>query len=177
MTDTDTGFSRPLQVGEIPSGGRKMKITASVQECAALAKLLHLPAVAALEAQLTVVPFGKEGVAVSGKINARLTQTCVATSEDFESDVEAPVSIRYSADGVDPNAEVDLEEMLANLDADDPPDLLVDDRIDLGAVIAEFLALALDPYPRKPGTQFASAADTSPSSAFAALSALKKDKS
>src|SRR3546814_5101780 len=36
-------------------------------------------------------------------------------------------------------------------DAADPPDLLEDDRIDAGEVVAEELALALDPYPRKAG--------------------------
>ena len=176
MNDPQTVFTRPLRVAEISSGGRSVKITANAQECAAVASLLHLPAVATLEAQLEVTPFGKEGAAVSGTIRARVTQTCVATSEDFDTDVEAPVSIRYSTDGIDPNAEVDLEEMLASLDAEDPPDLLVDGRIDLGAIITEFLALTLDPYPRKPGTEFAGLADEAGSSAFAALSALKKTK-
>lgn len=176
MSDPQPVFSRPLRVAEIPSGGRSVRITANVQECAAVAALLHLPAVASLEAQLEMSPFGKDGAAVSGTIRARVTQTCVATSEDFETDIEAPVSIRYSTDGIDPNAEVDLEEMLASLDAEDPPDLLVDGRIDLGAIITEFLALALDPYPRKPGTEFAAPAEETGSSAFAALSALKKTK-
>jgi hypothetical protein len=174
MTDTQTVFSRPLKVAEVPSGGRHMKIKANAEECAAVAKLLHLPAIATLEAQLVVVPFGKEGVAVSGKIDAHLSQTCVATSEDFDTAVETPVSVRYSTDGVDPHAEVDLAEMLANLDAEDPPDLLVDGRIDLGAIVTEFLALALDPYPRKPGTEFSGATEEPAFSAFAALSALKK---
>jgi hypothetical protein len=37
----------------------------------------------------------------------------------------------------------------------EPPDLIVDGQIDFGAVVVEFLALALDPYPRKPGAAFA----------------------
>ena len=36
----------------------------------------------------------------------------------------------------------------------EPPDEIVNGKIDLGAVAAEFLALGLDPYPRKPGVDF-----------------------
>ena len=31
---------------------------------------------------------------------------------------------------------------------------MIDGKIDLGALAAEFFALGLDPYPRKPGAEF-----------------------
>ncbi len=34
---------------------------------------------------------------------------------------------------------------------EDEPDPVIDGKIDLGALAAEFFALGLDPYPRKPG--------------------------
>lgn len=37
---------------------------------------------------------------------------------------------------------------------EDPPEPIVDGRLDLGALAAEFMALGLDPYPRKPGVSF-----------------------
>jgi hypothetical protein len=40
-------------------------------------------------------------------------------------------------------------------EGEDLPDPIVAGRIDLGALVAEFLALGLDPYPRKPGVEFA----------------------
>ena len=48
---------------------------------------------------------------------------------------------------------------------EDEPDPLIDGKIDLGALAAEFFALGLDPYPRKPGVSFEApedAADDSP---------------
>jgi hypothetical protein len=36
----------------------------------------------------------------------------------------------------------------------DPPDSIIHGQIDLGALAAEFLALNLDLYPRKPGVTF-----------------------
>ena len=50
-------------------------------------------------------------------------------------------------------------------------DPIVDGKIDLGALAAEFFALGLDPYPRKPGVSFESPeepeATVSPFSALA----------
>ena len=42
---------------------------------------------------------------------------------------------------------------------EDEPDPIVDGQIDLGALAAEFSFSALDPYPRKPGVDFAPAAE------------------
>ena len=61
-----------------------------------------------------------------------------------------------------------------DLEAEDPPDPLVGDHIDLGAVAREFVALGLDPYPRKPGVVFAYEEDApGEESPFARLAALK----
>ena len=61
------------------------------------------------------------------------------------------------------------------LDGADAPDPIVDGKIDLGALAAEFLALGLDPYPRKPGAEFAPpAADEPPDSPFDALAKIAK---
>jgi uncharacterized metal-binding protein YceD (DUF177 family) len=172
MINDEPIFSRPVHVREIPGSGRHFNITTTEAERRAVARQLGLPGIAELTAKLVVAPFGKEGLAVEGSVHARLTQTCVVSAEDFESTVEAPVEIRFSPDGQDPNADFDLAE-LNDPDAEDPPDLLTGGEIDLAAVIAEFLALALDPYPRKPGIAFESPDDEEDASPFAALNALK----
>jgi hypothetical protein len=58
---------------------------------------------------------------------------------------------------------------------EDMPEPLVGGMVDLGALATEFLMLAIDPYPRKPGIEF-EAPSTGDASAqpFAALAALKK---
>jgi hypothetical protein len=172
MSNDKPSFSRPVRVGEIPAMGRNFPITTTEQERAELARQLGLPAIAELTAKLLVVPFRKAGLAVDGSLHARVTQTCVVTLEDFESTVDAPVSIRFSTDGVDPNAEFDLAE-LTDPEAEDPPDLLVGGQIDLGAVMIEFLALELDPYPRKPGVAFERDGEETSLSPFDVLNALK----
>jgi uncharacterized metal-binding protein YceD (DUF177 family) len=173
MTRPDAPWSRPVQTAEVPPSGRRFDIEADEAERAGLAAQLGLPAIARLSASLTVTPSGRDGLAVDGTVSARLTQVCVASSDEFDSDVVAPVEIRFSPDGRDPDAEIDLEDLI-DPDAEDPPDRLADGRIDLGVIAGEFLALALDPYPRKPGATFDEPADEPDPSPFAALAALKK---
>ena len=48
--------------------------------------------------------------------------------------------------------------------------------IDLGSLAAEFLALGLDPSPRKPGVAFEAPADAGEETPFAALQTLKGDE-
>ena len=63
------------------------------------------------------------------------------------------------------------------MDGEDPPDPIVDGRIDLGALAVEFLALALDPYPRKPGAEFTPPPEEAPpDSPFDALPEMAKKK-
>jgi hypothetical protein len=161
-------FTRPLAVSDIFSGGRTIRITTDERERAEVARILSVPGVASLEAKLDVTPFGKDGLSVAGEIHAHLTQTCSVTFDGFDSDVVAPVDIRFSPDGRDPNAGFDPAE-LADPEAQDPPDRLVGGRIDLADVVIEFLALALDPYPRKPGAVFSEGPGEKPDSPFAAL--------
>ena len=58
---------------------------------------------------------------------------------------------------------------------EEPPEPLQDGKVDLGALANEFLLLGIDPYPRKPGAEFAPpAAAEAGEHPFAGLEALKK---
>jgi hypothetical protein len=173
MSEQTPPLSRPLTLGEVPAKGRDIALSTSEDERRGVAALLRIPGVSELTSVLHVERFGPDGLSVTGEIHAHISQICVVTSETFDSDIVAPVDIRFSPDGVDPNSDIALAD-LADPDAEDPPDRMVGGRIDLGTVVTEFLALALDPYPRKPGVEFSGeAADPDVASPFAALSRLK----
>jgi hypothetical protein len=93
--------------------------------------------------------------------------------EDFESVVEEPVEAVFGPEEAGGKTPVTV-----SLDPEqEPPDAIVDGKIDLGALALEFLTLALDPYPRKPDVAFVGgqdAKDAAEVSPFAALAALKK---
>ena len=104
-------------------------------------------------------------------LRATVTQACVVTLEEFDNQVEEPISLRFA-----PTEEIaDDPDGLVDIEGDDPPDPLVNGAVDLADIVGEFLALAVDPYPRKPGAVFQLPAEppAGADSPFAALEKLK----
>lgn len=175
MTDAtpDTSpLSKPVLVASLPDEGLTLKIAPDAGVRAALAEDFGIPGIPALTAQVTLVPGRKGAVHVTGHVDAVVTQTCVVTLEDFDAPVSEDIDLTFAPEDqlpeVRPGAEIDVTEL-------DIPDPLVDGTIDVGAVVAEFLALGLDPYPRKPGAAFEGPDEPGPeqTSPFAALSRLR----
>jgi len=156
-------FSRPVRVEALPRDGLAQTVEANPAERAALAALNRLPDIAKLTATFVLSRAGRGGVRVAGTVHAELTQTCVVSLEPFEATLDEPVDVRFAPQAEEGAARrgapgAGAETIL--IDAEDAPDPIVDGRIDLGALAAEFLALGLDPYPRKPGAAFAPPAGT-----------------
>jgi uncharacterized metal-binding protein YceD (DUF177 family) len=146
----EVGFSRPLRVETLPRDGLTQSVAATASERAALAESNDLVEIAALTADFVVTRSGR-GVRVEGTVHAEVTRTCVVSLEPFPVVIDEDVDVRFApASERRPREEAET----VALDVEDPPDPIVDGKIDLGALAAEFMALALDPYPRKPGAQF-----------------------
>jgi len=144
------GEARPFVQWVAPprEGGRSfdVSVTANDEECRGLARWLELPAVRSLSGRLTVRRLRGGMVRVSGRFDALVVQTCVVTLEPFEQRVEGTLSRDYS----EGDARRSAAEILVDLEEDDPPDPVEAQGIDVGHLLAEELALALDPYPRGP---------------------------
>lgn len=175
-------FSRLVEVRSMPAPGLEMNVEASAAERAAVALFLGEPAVARLEGVYRLKPGSAGRVAVSGVVRATLTRNCVLTMEPFETTLEEPVEVVFAPEPERSAAHRSLtagrggreEEVdLAALSSVDPPEPIVDGKIDLGALTTEFVTLGLDPYPRKPGAVFsAGAAEGEEENPFAALGGL-----
>jgi Large ribosomal RNA subunit accumulation protein YceD len=190
--ELDPAFSRTLHVEDVPPEGLDLMISATDAERSAIAIQDGLENLTKLEASLRVAPWRGNGLAVTGELHARITQICVVTLEPFDSELVEPIDVRFapitaaetpeSSPGRTKEAPARRRRaatrpppsQVIEFDGDDPPDPLIDDRVDLGALVAEFLALGLDPYPRKPGVEFdATPGSESAESPFAKLQALK----
>jgi Large ribosomal RNA subunit accumulation protein YceD len=169
---TEAGpLTRVVRVDALPREGESVTIEASPAEREALASLLGLPAIAALTATLRLEPAGSGGARVTGAVHGELTQTCVVSLEPFEAIVDEDVDVRFAPEE-EGSARGAARETLVSLADEDGPDPVIDGKIDLGALTAEFFALGLDPYPRKPGVEFvAPPEEPPPDSPFAALAA------
>ncbi len=166
MTIRPPEFSRPLKVDRVPREGSLEKIEAEAPELEALARRLNLPALHGLRAELMATPWRGGGLKLEGFLRADLVQESVVSLEAFRHEVEFPVTRYFLGDGggaEDEEAEIDP---------------IVNGHVDLGEVVAETLALDLDPYPRRPGESFEAPEETAAEepvkvSPFAALKGLK----
>jgi hypothetical protein len=95
---------------------------------------------------------------------------CVVTLDPFDNQISEVIAVRFA-----PAAAGDRHTRAIEVGEEDPPDTLVDGVLDLALLATEFLALAIDPYPRKPGAVFEAPAETQPEAdpRFAALARLK----
>ncbi len=122
-----------------------------------------------LSARFAVGRRAGERFVVTGALKATITQRCVVSLDEFDSDVVSSIDLvfvqperprmqkvsnsKYDGRHV-PVPAVTAAPVPGSDDQVDPPDVIVDGTIDLGAIAVEFLTLARDPYPRKPGVRF-----------------------
>ena len=145
-------FSRFARVDALPREGQVITIEATPAEREELASFYRLPAIAALTAMLRLDPWGRGGARVTGAVHGDLTQICVVSLEPFPAIVDEDVDVRFALQTVaNPRSTAAQETETFSLADEDEPDPVIDGKIDLGALAAEFFALGLDPYPRKPG--------------------------
>jgi uncharacterized metal-binding protein YceD (DUF177 family) len=166
-------YSRPIKVDALPREGMNQTIEATAAERAAVARQYGLVDVAKLTATFDLQRRGRN-VRVLGSVHAEVTQTCVVSLEPFPVTLDEPVDVRFAMPKAEKPASRGEVETLA-FDAEDAPDPIVDGKIDLGALAVEFMALGLDPYPRKPGAEFTPPVrDEAPDSPFDALAKIAK---
>jgi hypothetical protein len=148
-------LSRVVRVDAIPREGQVIAIEATPAERDELASFYRLPAIAALTATLSVEPWGRGGARVTGAVHGEVTQTCIVSLDPFPASVNEEVDVRFAPQTAAHSGSVATKEAQTFSFVDeDEPDPVIDGTIDLGALTAEFLALGLDPYPRKPGVAF-----------------------
>ena len=172
-------FSRVIRVEAIPREGQTVTFEADAAEREALAAFLKLAPIEALSAALALTRSGSGGVKVTGAVHGELTQVCVVSLEPFPATVDEEIDVRFAPRAEDGAAGKPWTEPESfSMTDEGEPDPIVDGKIDLGALAAEFFALGLDPYPRKPGATFESPEEPDATvSPFAALAARMEKKS
>lgn len=165
---------RPFEVHAIPERGMDQRVEASVAERAAIAEAFGLIGVATLGGEATLTRRG-DRVTVAGRVVADIVQACVVTLEPVPQHIDETFSLRLVPEGDATAAPPSQAEPVVDLGHEDPPDVYSGRTIDLGAIILEHVALAIDPYPRAPGAELPAPADAGDrgDSPFAVLSGLK----
>ncbi|MDF1607143.1 YceD family protein [Hoeflea sp. YIM 152468] len=180
----DKAYGFPVKVSHVSANPFIVRISASAAELAQLAAQWGVPEVQTFAVEATLGRWKREGVRIKGHVSASIVQDCVVTldpvsqqiEEDFET-VFLPENSRLAARVMDGKGEIFLDP-----EGPDAPEMFEGDSIDVGAVAAEFAALAIDSYPRKPGLEFHDRIESDPTtdkkpSPFAVLQGLKRDDS
>lgn len=179
----DTPFSYAVKVGHISANPVEVHVEASPEELVGLARLWNVREVRSLKAVLTVARWKKDGVRLKGHVDALVVQSCVVTLEPVESEISEDFEQIFVPEGSKLARLMTGEQGELVLDPDGPdiPEAFTGDSIDAGEAVAECVALAIDPYPRKPGVEFAAHIEddgqaSARPSPFAALKDWKKDE-
>jgi uncharacterized metal-binding protein YceD (DUF177 family) len=143
----------------------EIRIEANAAECAALAERMQIPAVPAFACVFQLRRAPGRVVAAEGRLEARLVRTCVLTLDDFETTVAEDFALRFVPEGSESD-DPDPESL------DEVP--YADGVLDLGEAAAEQLALALDPYPHKPGAELPESEPDEAERPFAGLAGLRR---
>ena len=151
-------FSRPLSC----------VIVCSSEECAMLTSRFGFAGLASLTATMKIKRAGLAHWDVIGTLTAEVTQLCGVTGDPVPESVDFQIKERY---GLANYEGVDVE---VSLDGAEP---LIDGVIDLGEIVSQSLAIAVDPWPRSAGApRNFQVGDGEKEHPFAGLAALKSNE-
>jgi hypothetical protein len=177
MSQPRPEFSRRIAVGLIGPQEQEHRLQASGEERQALARRFGLVELVSLEAAVRLSRPSPGGlIRLEAELRAEVVQSCVVTLEPLTSRLQDRIVLHFGLAGGPAGEEAGEVEL--SIEEDDPPEPIVDGEIDMGEAVVQGLALALDPYPRKPGAEAEDLGAERPaadgSGPFAALARLRK---
>ena len=148
-------------VARLPQKGMPVVIDADARQREALAAAHGLLSVERFHADLVVAPWKRNGVKVTGRVEADITQKCVVTLDPLpaciDEEVEGlflPADSKLGRLGFEGGGEIHIE-----AEGPDGPETFTGDSIDVGELAEQFFGLGIDPYPRKAGSTLRPAGD------------------
>jgi uncharacterized metal-binding protein YceD (DUF177 family) len=139
-------FSRIVEQAAWAAATVRRSIEANEAERAALARRFDLVTLGELRAEVTFDAAAAGQVRLDGRLTAHVVQSCVVTLNPVESDIAESFTLFFAEEAPPATHSVDLP-----IDDEAWPEPITDGQIDIGEVVAQQLAPALDPYPRAPG--------------------------
>lgn len=145
-------FSVAVDLRDLRGAPKHFRLAAGPAECALIAGRLGVPGVRRLEGEVTL-KVSKTEIHAAGVLGAALTRQCVASLEEMTETVEDAFDVVFARAAPPVSQAPDREPDREKAEADDweAPEVHEGDVFDLGEFLTQQLALAMDPFPRKPG--------------------------
>lgn len=149
--DNTPEFSSVLDVESLGPAAHRIHLEADPDQREALSIRFGVRSIESLTGDFIVERAGSGGrIHVLGKVSATLTQDCIVSGEPVVAEIEENIDERFA-----PGVEL-AEEVEFTLEDEDPPEPIDDNGIDLGEIAAQYLGVAIDPYPRLPDAEIPS---------------------
>lgn len=177
MLTRDEGARAPLEktvdLSTVPQAGVEIVLEVAEADHAKLAQWAGVEAVQAFSAAVELQKLSQTRFRYQARVRAEVVQSCVVTLVP----VVTPVRLDFGRElhlvrHLRPEIEAPLQVSPAD---DDTPEEIEDPRFDVAGPVLEEFVLAIDPYPRAPGVEFAPPEpEPKPESPFAVLARLKQ---
>ena len=163
-----------VKTADITERGFKDRLDASAAQRKELAAALEVPACESLVAEIEIRPLGVQRFRIDGTVRSKLERSCVVSLEPVEEKIAERFEVECRPEGEALITSEGEQDILGSQDIQP----IRNGMIDLGQLVFEIVAGALDPYPRKEGATFdwrdpTTGADQSRHGPFAALAKLK----
>lgn len=175
MTQQSYELNRNIDIGDIKEHSEiKLEIIATEAECIALAKRFDILAVEKLTAIVKATMKAGDIYRIKGDIQASVVQACGVTLAPCPEIVKETFEETLTTN---PNKVAHEDE--TDADIEKPVDVIEGNLINVGEVVAQWLALSLNPFPRSDAPVFEYVEDSATAEGkqthnpFQALAALK----
>jgi hypothetical protein len=155
----ESEWSHVMRADSVPSAGKHAKLSASPEQCAAIARRVGVGDIENLHATMKLaLQNGGHILYIQGAVEADIEQACVVSGtpvkshvkEEFEAwyaDHDKAIPFNRAKHEVKAKMEGDEVQIL---DERDDPETMIDGQVDLGEVAIQYLSLGINPYPRAP---------------------------
>ncbi len=157
---TEQEWSHFFDIDDLHKGENKIKIEPSEEELEDLVRRLGVKAIKDVSADLIVT--SKNAIHVQGEFHATVTQECIVTLEDFDTEISESIegwfadknsTVSFAAAKQEKEASISRGEV-EMLEEKEDPEPIIEGVIDLGELVTQHMSLAIPSYPRKNGAEY-----------------------
>lgn len=175
-------FSHSYNLARLGNAGDTVRFAADAAARAAIAKWAGIPSLETFETEVEIKKLAPNRFGLAFHLTADVTQSCVVTLEPVASSMDKRFTRELVFVGTTRHRDVDDSAVDSGSDLEldagqeEGPEEIDSLHLDLAAPVLEEFVLSLDPYPRRPGVEFAPESPDSerPESPFAVLKGLRQ---
>ncbi|PCI48988.1 MAG: hypothetical protein COB49_05280 [Alphaproteobacteria bacterium] len=148
LAESKPEFSRPVDVTGLGTKGRYFKFQATDEERHALARRYSILGLDDLDVKCRIAAARKGAFKLEATFNAGIVQACGISLDP----VTDKITRKFSLSLLQPERQRRKETSQIDFSPDEEDsEFLVSNIIDVGEIIAQYLSLEINPYPRKKG--------------------------